>query len=73
MTEIADPHRIRRSGSAPVPAPGPRLSYRDWMMDFYRNRIMNHKNRGPVDDSRLLAARRKRLALALKQGRAKKK
>jgi hypothetical protein len=46
--------------------------YKDWMMDFYKSRIMNHKNSGSVPDSLVLLARR-RLALALEQGMAKKK
>jgi hypothetical protein len=36
--------------------------YRDWMMDFYRNRLMNDKS-GPM----VLLARRK-LVVALEQG-----
>ena len=41
--------------------------YRDWMMAFYQDRIMNGKNAGPLPDAHSLVARRK-LVLALDQG-----
>ncbi|SEA74161.1 hypothetical protein [Nitrosospira multiformis] len=44
--------------------------YEDWMMDFYRNRMMNDKSGRPVPDTRSLLAKQK---LALKQGGKQKR
>jgi hypothetical protein len=40
---------------------------RDWMMTFYKNRMMNDKSGRPLPDARVLLARRK-LVVALEQG-----
>ena len=40
--------------------------YKDWMMNFYRNRMMNDKNGRFVPDARSLIAKKK---LTVEQGR----
>lgn len=47
-------------------------SYKDWMMTFYQNRMMNYKNGKPLPDGRSLLAKRK-LAVAQQKGEQTRK